>query len=49
MYMYEVFPGSIYQEENWKDSVHNHNNEQVVFGQYQCTLCGDNQRLPHSN
>ena len=25
--MYEVFPGSISQEENWTDSVHNHDNE----------------------
>ena len=28
--MYEVFPGSIPQEENWTDSVHNHNNEHVL-------------------
>ena len=29
--MYEVFAGSISQEENWKDSAHNHNNEHVMF------------------
>ena len=28
--MYENFPGSISQEENWTDSVQNHNNEQVL-------------------
>ena len=27
--MYEVFPGSISEEENWTDSVHNHDNEHV--------------------
>ena len=31
MYMYEVFTGSISQEENWKDSVNKHNNEHMVF------------------
>ena len=25
--MYDVFPGSTSQEENWTDSVHNHDNE----------------------
>ena len=24
------FPGSFFQEENWADSVHNHNNEHVM-------------------
>ena len=28
--MYEFFPGSISQEENWKDSVPNHINEHGV-------------------
>ena len=28
--MYEVFPGSISPEENWTDSVHNHDNEHVL-------------------
>ena len=28
--MYELFPGSISQEENWTDSVHNHDNEHVL-------------------
>ena len=28
--LYEVFPGSISQEENWADSVHNHDNENVL-------------------
>ena len=28
--IYEVFPGSISQEENWTDSVHNHNNDYVL-------------------
>ena len=28
--MYEVFPGSISQEEDWTDSVHNHDNEHVL-------------------
>ena len=28
--MYEVFSGSISQEENWTDSVHNHDNEHVL-------------------
>ena len=27
--MYEVFPGSISEEENWTDSVHNHDDEHV--------------------
>ena len=27
--LYEVFPGSISEEENWTDSVHNHDNEHV--------------------
>ena len=29
-YMYAVFSGSISQEENWTDSVHNHDNEYVL-------------------
>ena len=28
--MYEIFSGSISQEENWTDSVHNHDNEHVL-------------------
>ena len=28
--MYEIFSGSISQEENWADSVHNHDNEHVL-------------------
>ena len=28
--MYEILPGSISQEENWKDSAHNHGNEHAV-------------------
>ena len=37
--MYEVFPGSISQEESLTDSVHNHDNEHAV-GQYNCSLWG---------
>ena len=29
-YIHNVFPGSISQEENWTDSVHNHDNEYVL-------------------
>ena len=28
--IYEVCPGSISQEENWTNSVHNHDNDYVV-------------------
>ena len=28
--VYEVLPGSNFQEENWTDSVHNHDNEHVL-------------------
>ena len=36
--MYEVFPVSISQEENWRDSVQNHDNEHAVYEQYQCPV-----------
>ena len=29
--MYEVFPGTISQEENWTDSIYNHDNEHVLL------------------
>ena len=28
--IYEIFPGLISQEENWTDSVHNHDNDHVL-------------------
>ena len=28
--MYEAFPDSMSQEENWADSIHDHDNEHVV-------------------
>ena len=48
MYVYEAFTRSISQDKHWKDSVHNHNNEHVVFLAI-CTLCGANEWLPRSS
>ena len=46
--MYEVFSGSISQEENWTDSVRNHDNEHVVTLVMSMLFVWGNQ-LPHSN
>ena len=46
--MYEVFPGSISQEENWIDSVCKHDNERVVAYAVSMLFVWNNQ-LPHSS
>ena len=46
--MYEVFPSSVSQEENWRDSVHSHDSEHTVAWAISVFFVWGNQ-FPHSS